>query len=153
MLKNNLLIAAAFCSVAVAVLHIYVIAQGAWAYRYFGAGEQLASLAESGSWIPALLTSFITLAFFIFAAYYLAAADWLPSLPFLRVGLIGIAAIYTLRGAVVIPAWVMGMKMSPFDLWSSLVSLAIGLLHVAAVWMFLQSPSGAAVSGSGAAAQ
>src|SRR5688572_2679086 len=99
MLRNNLMIAAAMCSVLVALLHVYVIAQGPWAYRFFGAGEQLATLAERGSWIPALLTSGITLVFLVFAAYYFAGAGWLPEPPLFRIGLIGIAAIYTLRGA------------------------------------------------------
>ena len=138
MLKQSLLVAAALCSVAVAILHIYVIAKGPWAYRFFGAGEGLATLAEQGSWIPTLLTSGIAIVFFVFSAYYFAAAGWLPQLPLFKVGLIGIAALYTLRGAVVIPAIVVGMKLSPFDWWSSLLSLAIGLLHCAGAWLALR---------------
>jgi hypothetical protein len=69
MLKQNLLIAAGICSLLVAVLHIYVILKGPWAYRYFGAGEKLAVLAEQGSWIPGLLTFGITLVFCVFSAY------------------------------------------------------------------------------------
>lgn len=141
MLKQNLLIAAAVCSVLVALLHIYVIAQGPWAYRYFGAGEKLAGLAEQGSWIPTLLTSGITLVFFVFAAYYFAGAGWLPKPPLFRIGLIGIAAIYTLRGAMVIPGWILGIKMSNFDIWSSIVSLSIGLLHCAAAWSYFGAPA------------
>ena len=30
-------VAAAMCSVLVALLHVYVIAKGPWAYRFFGA--------------------------------------------------------------------------------------------------------------------
>lgn len=141
MLKQNLLVAAAVCSVLVALLHIYVIAQGPWAYRFFGAGEELAGMAEQGSWIPTLLTSGITLVFFIFAAYYLAGASLLPKPPLFRIGLIGIAAIYTLRGALLIPGWIFGVKMSGFDIWSSLVSLSIGLLHCAAAWSYLGAPA------------
>lgn len=139
--NQNLLIAAGACSVLVALLHIYVIAEGPWAYRFFGAGETLAGLAEKGSWIPTLLTSFITLVFFVFAVYYFAAAGVLPHPPLLRIGLIGIAAIYTLRGAVVIPGWIFGMQMSSFDVWSSLVSLAIGLLHCVAAWSYFGAPT------------
>lgn len=139
MLKQNLLVAAAACSVLVALLHVYVIAQGPWAYRYFGAGEQLAVLAEQGSWIPTVLTSFITLAFLVFAAYYLAGADLLPQLPLLRIGLAGIAALYTLRGAMLLPLWMVGVPMTIFGVWSSLVSLAIGLLHCAAAWSYLRA--------------
>lgn len=127
-------LAAALFSVAVALLHVYVIVEGAWAYRYFGAGEELATLAEQGSWLPTLLTSGIVVVFLVFAAYYLAGGGWLRPLPWLRIGVIGIAAIYTLRGALVFPALLTGMHISPFDLWSSLVSLAIGLVHCVAAW-------------------
>ena len=132
MLTPTLLVAAAMCSVLVALLHVYVIAKGPWAYRFFGAGEKLAGMAEQGSWIPNLLTSGITLVFFIFAAYYFAGAGLLPKPPLFRIGLIGIAAIYTLRGALLLPGWIFGMKMSSFDIWSSIASLTIGLLHCAA---------------------
>jgi hypothetical protein len=148
MLKQNLLVAAAACSVLVALLHVYVITQGPWAYRFFGAGERLAVLAEQGSWIPTVLTSFITLVFLVFAAYYLAGAGWLPQLPLLRIGLIGIAALYTLRGALLLPGWLVGMTMTTFGVWSSLVSLAIGLLHCAAAWSYFGAPAlGAEVRG------
>jgi hypothetical protein len=139
--RDSLLIASAACSIVVALLHVVVIAQGAPAYRYFGAGERLASLAEQGSWWPALITSGITGVFLVFAAYYLAAAGVLPKLPGLAWGLIGIAAVYSLRGALLIPVWLTGRALSPFEVASSLISLSIGLLHVAAVWAFLRPPS------------
>ncbi len=136
--RDSLLIASAACSIVVALLHVYVIAKGAPAYRFFGAGERLASLAEQGSWWPALVTSGITLVFLVFAAYYLAAAGVLPRLPWLSAGLIGIATVYSLRGALLIPVWLMGRALSPFEVASSLISLGIGLLHVAAAWAFLR---------------
>ena len=133
MITTSTLIAAATASLLVALLHVYVIVRGAPAYRTFGAGETLAAMAERGSWLPALLTSGITAVFLVFAAYYLSAAGLLPALPFLKIAMIGIAAIYTLRGAMV--AMALRVKMSAFDFYSSLVSLAIGLLHVGAVWL------------------
>lgn len=133
MLSTSMLIAAAATSLLVALLHVYVIARGAPAYRSFGAGEKLAGMAEHGSWLPALLTSGITAVFLVFMAYYLSGAGVLPHLPFLKFAMIGIAAIYTLRGVMV--ALAVRMKLSPFDFYSSLVSLLVGLLHVAALWL------------------
>jgi hypothetical protein len=138
MARVCLLIASAACSILVALLHVYVIVKGAPAYRFFGAGEQLAGLAERGSWLPAVLTSGITLAFVAFAAYYLAAAGVVPKPPYLLIGLTGIAAVYTVRGALLLPGWLFGLKISSFDVVSSLISLAIGLLHVAATWAYLR---------------
>ena len=136
MLKKSLLIMAAFCSASVAVLHIFIISQGAWAYRFFGAGETIASMAEQGSWIPGLLTSAIVAAFCLAAAYFISAAGLIPRLPFLRVGVLTIATVYTLRGLAILPAPFFHVEISQFDLWSSLISLAVGLLHVAGVCLF-----------------
>lgn len=133
MLSTSMLIAAAATSLLVALLHVYVIARGAPAYRSFGAGEKLAGMAERGSWLPALLTSGITAVFLVFMAYYLSGAGVLPHLPFLKFAMIGIAAIYTLRGVMI--ALAVRMTLSPFDFYSSLVSLLVGLLHVAALWL------------------
>jgi hypothetical protein len=133
MLSTSMLIAAAATSLLVALLHVYVIARGAPAYRSFGAGEKLAGMAERGSWLPALLTSGITAVFLVFMAYYLSGAGVLPHLPFLKFAMIGIAAIYTLRGVMI--ALAVRIKLSPFDFYSSLVSLLVGLLHVAALWL------------------
>lgn len=138
MLKTFLLIASASCSFLVALLHVHVIVKGAPAYRFFGAGEKLASLAEQGSWLPALLTGGITVVFLVFAAYYVAAAGWISELPMMRAGMVLIAAIYSLRGAIVLPALLFRMNISRFDLWSSLVSLAIGFVHCLATWMYLK---------------
>lgn len=130
---KSILLAAATTSLLVALLHVYVIARGASAYRTFGAGEKLASMAELGSWMPALLTSGICAVFLVFAAYCLSAAGLLPPLPFLKVSLICIAMIYTLRGAAIVLA--VPMKLSSFGSYSSLVSLLTGLLHATAVWL------------------
>ena len=139
MLKRYLLISSACCSLLVALLHVYVIINGAPAYRFFGAGETLASMAEQGSWLPGVLTAGIALVFVVFWLYYAAAAGWrVWPLPKLRLGLIVIAAIYTLRGAAVLPALLFRMNMSAFDLWSSWISLAIGVLHCLAAWLYIR---------------
>lgn len=128
-----LLIAAAATSVLVALLHVHVIVQGPEAYRFFGAGEQMASLAEQGSWIPPVLTAGITVAFLVFAAYYLSAAQLLPPLPYLKLGMLIVAGLYTLRGVAILPLLLIDRPLSMFEWWSSWVALGIGLLHIAAV--------------------
>jgi hypothetical protein len=90
-------------SAGIAALHIVIVFVGAPGYRYFGAGEAMARGAEAGSWAPAGLTVLVALAFGVFAAYGFAAARRLPRLPLLRTGLVGIAAIYTLRGVSAVP--------------------------------------------------
>ena len=113
---RSLFIGSALVSVAIALLHVYVIAKGPSAYRFFGAGERMATLAEQGSWLPAAVTSAITLAFLVFAAYYLAGAGLLPPPPLFRAGVAAIAAVYVLRGLAV-AAPLFGARLSPFEFW------------------------------------
>ncbi|WP_211441716.1 hypothetical protein [Collimonas humicola] len=138
MFANSLIISAGAASVLIALLHVYVILKGPVAYRQFGAGERLASMAERGSWLPALLTSGITITFLIFAYYYIAAGGWVPIPPFLQVGLLAIAALYTVRGVMIVPLLVGGRTLTRFEWGSSLLSLLIGLLHFAATSLYLQ---------------
>lgn len=58
---NVFLIIAGALSAVVAILHIVCIYFGAPWYRFFGAGEQMALLAERGSIQPTLITSGIVL--------------------------------------------------------------------------------------------
>lgn len=127
------LLLAAAGSFAVALLHAVIIGIGAPAYRYFGAGD-LAPLAEQGSPMPALITSFLVVLFAVWGAYALSGAGVIRRLPLLRVGLILIAAIYTLRGLLLIPELIQlgrGALAAPRMAVFSAVSLAIGILHIA----------------------
>lgn len=123
---------------AIALLHVAVILAGAPAYRYFGAGEEMATLAERGSLVPALITLLVTLVFSLFALYAFSGAGLVRRLPLLRLGLCAIAGIYVLRGVLVIPQAVAvgaGAANAPpaRDLVFSGVSLLIGLAYLAGV--------------------
>jgi hypothetical protein len=122
---------AAVLNFAISGLHIYIITQGAPAYRAFGAGEQMAQAAEKGSSIPGLVTFGIALVFFIWGLYALAGARVIPELPWTRAILTVIAAIYVLRGAGVVLVPLFGIKLDAFLIITSLVSLTTGLLHAA----------------------
>ncbi|MCL2489179.1 MAG: hypothetical protein FWF36_00390 [Propionibacteriaceae bacterium] len=134
-----LLIVAAVCDMGIAGLHVFIIAEGSWAYRLFGAGETMATLADNGSWIPAAITSSIVLAALLAAAWYLAAAGVVPKPPLLHLGLWAVALVYTLRGAALLPGLLILDQVSAFDLWSSSASLTIGLIHLAGVIQMTRS--------------
>ena len=75
-------------SFAVALLHMVIIFVGATAYRYFGAGEDMARAAESGSVFPALLTFVLVIIFVLWGLYALSGAGVIRRLPLLRIALI-----------------------------------------------------------------
>ena len=143
--RNPALVFGGLLSLAASLLHIGVILGGPDWYRFFGAGEAMATMAEQGSMTPALLTLGIAAVLAIWAAYAFSGAGLLPRLPLLRTGLVTISAIYLLRGLVLIPALVInGSDIMPFVLWSSLIVLVYGLAYAIGTWIAWSSLSRAA---------
>jgi len=128
---NVFLISAGILSAVVAILHIGCIYFGAPWYRFFGAGEQMAVLAERGSIQPTLITSGIVLVLSIWSLYAFSAAGIIVRLPLLRLALILITSIYLLRGVAGLFLINSPMGRSPeFWVWSSLICLSFGVVHL-----------------------
>ena len=128
--NNKFLIAAAICTALAALAHIGCIIFGADWYRFFGAGEQMAQMAEAGDWYPAVVTSVIVIFLAIWSLYALSAAGVIRRLPLLRLALCLIASIFLIRGI----SFVMLMPMFPensltFWLVSSGICLMIAILY------------------------
>mgnify|MGYP000483232905 CR=1 FL=1 len=78
---NIFLIFAGSLSALAALMHLGCIYFGAPWYRFFGAGEQMAQLAEQGSSKPAVITSGIVFMLAIWSAYAFSAAGLFTKLP------------------------------------------------------------------------
>ncbi|NDV28702.1 hypothetical protein [Desulfovibrio sp. JC010] len=119
----------------IAILHIVIIIAGPKAYRYFGAGEDLTSLAEKHSIIPPLLTAFIATVLAVFGLYAFSGAGEFARMPMLGPVLILIGAIFSLRG-LVLPVQLFNLLRKPHktdtkEIFFSLIALltAICLLY------------------------
>lgn len=138
-MKQNSFLLYAGCGTALtSMLHVAMIIGGADWYRFFGAGEGMAQLAESGSTYPALITGVIALILTIWACYAFSGAGIIKRLPFLKLVLALVAAIFIIRGVFGIPIVIytddpyldeLESKMT-FMIFSSLVSLGLGLLYL-----------------------
>jgi hypothetical protein len=121
-------------SFGVALLHVVIIFVGASAYRYFGAGEDMAKAAELGSAFPAVLTLVLVAIFAIWGFYGLSGAGIIRRLPLLKIALILIGAVYTLRGVAVFQLLFQivtsAAEVAPREITFSLVSLVIGLAYL-----------------------
>jgi hypothetical protein len=125
------LMAGAVLSAIAALLHIGCIVFGAPWYRFFGAGEKMARMAQQGNPKAALITSGIVIVLALWSLYALSGAGVVGRLPLLRTGLALIATIYVVRGLVVLPMLVVAPdKATPFWWWSSAICLSFGLVHV-----------------------
>lgn len=134
MKREPLLILAGLLSAAAALLHLAVIFGGPDWYRFFGAGEEMARMAERGSITPTLITLGITAVLAIWAAYAFSGAGLLPRLPLLKTGLVVITTIYLARGLLLVPAVLLQREIDAFGWWSSLIVLAYGLVYLIGTW-------------------
>lgn len=132
---NSLTIAGGL-SFSAALIHIAIILGGADWYRFFGAGEGMAQMAESGSFQPTVITLMIALVLAVFAVYAWSGAGVLPKLPLLKFVLVVITGIYLLRGSVGLLAPFLSahpmitQNSLSFWIWSSLICLGFGLVHL-----------------------
>ncbi len=120
---------------SLAVLHLLIIIWGGPAYRYFGAGERMAQLADHGSAWPALLTAAVGVMFAAWAAYAFSGAGLLRRIPFLRTALVLIGSAYVVRGALIGPQllwWFEGYReaVPARQLLFSLLALVTGLAYL-----------------------
>lgn len=87
----------------VSLLHIGIILGGPAWYRFFGAGERMARLAARGAIYPTVVTAAIATILGVWALYALSGAGVIRQLPFLRLVLSVIAAVFLTRGLLGIP--------------------------------------------------
>ena len=128
--KNKFLIIGSICSACAAIAHLGCIVFGGEWYRFFGAGEQMAIMAEEGHWYPTVVTLIIVLVLLVWSLYALSGSKVIFRLPFLRLGLLVISFVYLLRGL----AFVVIMPMFPenslmFWFVSSGICIFIGSLY------------------------
>lgn len=125
-----LIVAGTFSAIA-AIIHLGCIYFGASWYRFFGAGEKMAVLAEKGSIQSTLITSSIVLVLAIWSLYAFSAAGVIFKLPLLREVLILITLIYLVRGVAgfFLISSPMG-RSAGFWLWSSAICLSFGIIHL-----------------------
>jgi len=125
----------AVLSAAAAVLHLAVIAGGPNWYRFFGAGERMAVMAERGHWYPPLVTAGIAAVLAAWAAFALSGAGLIARLPLLRTALVAITLIYLARGLLIVPVvLIVPWPEGAFDFWSSLIVLVYGIVHAVGLW-------------------
>lgn len=132
---NSYLLIAGLLNALAALLHVGCIYFGASWYRFFGAGEQMANLAEQGSVQPTIITSGIVIVLLIWSLYAFSATGLIIKLPLIRLALIIMTSLYLLRGvvgfflAVNLVSAPLGNS-SEFWFWSSAICLSFGLVHL-----------------------
>ena len=128
--SNKPLILGALFSAVAALAHLGCIIFGGDWYRFFGAGEQMAKMAEAGDSHTTIVTSILVLILSIWSVYGLSGARLITKLPLLRTALVLISLIYVLRGVLFVALMSMFPENSiTFWLVSSAICLSIGMLY------------------------
>lgn len=124
---NKPLVFGGVMSTLAALLHIAIIFGGPAWYRFFGAGEEMATLAAQGSWVPTIIALGIFLILQIWGLYAFSGAGLIRRLPLLRTVLVTVSAIYLIRGLLLIPLWIINPEyIVLLHIWSSIASFIIG---------------------------
>lgn len=133
--KAWLTIAGTLSAIA-SLLHVAILFGGPSWYRFFGAGERMAQLAERGSPRAAIITLAIAAVLAAWSAYAFSGAGLIVRLPLLRLALVAISAIYLARSLALLPALLgIGNFASAFWIWSSLIVLVYGLSYAVGTWL------------------
>jgi hypothetical protein len=138
---NTALIIASCLSAVAALMHVAIVFGGPAWYRFFGAGERFARASAAGRMYPTVVTLLIAATLGIWPANALAGAGLLARPPILKAGLAGITPDYLLRGCAIVPLLLFARaRVTPFLVWSSLICISYGAVHVvgvASVWRAL----------------
>jgi FtsH-binding integral membrane protein len=132
----NFLIIAGSLNFLAAALHVGVVIGGPSWYRFFGAGESMATMAESGSMKPTVITLGITVVLAVCGCYAWSSAGLLPRMPFVSFVLPAVTAIYLCRGigGLIAPFIInhpqVKQNSTTFWIWSSIICLVIGFVHL-----------------------
>lgn len=141
--RNPWLVAGGVLSGLAAILHLAVIAGGPAWYRFFGAGEGMARMAERGMIEPVLITLGIVAILAIWAVYAFAGAGLIRRLPLMRTALVAISAVYLLRGLILVPMLAFRPeRVDAFTIWSSLIVLVYGIFYAVGTWRAWPALSG-----------
>ncbi|WP_444907031.1 hypothetical protein ACJJIR_01285 [Microbulbifer sp. SSSA008] len=128
--RINYLQVAGILTVLAALVHIGCIVFGGDWYRFLGAGEHMAQLAESGHPYPTIVTSVISAVLLLWASYAFSGAGLIVRLPLIRLALILISTIFLARALgfyFIMPAF--PDNSLTFWLTSSGICLILGLTY------------------------
>ena len=125
------------------LIHLSIIIGGAAWYRFFGAPESIAEMADAGSLYPVFVCIFIACVLFTWSFYAFSGAGLIVTLPFLRTVLIAISVALIMRGILFIPLMLINpeifqritncQSVNTFLIITSAICLIVGLAYAVGI--------------------
>lgn len=120
-----------YLNILIAIAHLAGLIWADSMFEVTGIGKEMDELAKTHSSLPYWLTIFVSLVFFVFGLYALSAEGKFRKMPFLKIGIFGIAGIYILRGLGELLFDISQQEAPPLaEAIYSLIALGIGLLFL-----------------------
>jgi len=96
-----------------------------------GAGEHMQKMVANGRWYPTMVTLIIAAMLSVWSLYALSGAGLIHKLPFVRLALVTITAVYLLRAVAfpVLTTYIPG-NTTTFWYWSSAICFVFGIVHL-----------------------
>ena len=135
-LPNVLLYLAALLTLCAALLHFVCVFWGANGFRFLGAGKSIVQMAERGHWYPNFTAIAVGLILTVCATYAFFAAKGILVLPFTKLILSFVAAVFLIRGLAF--PWLKSKFVGNSDLFwyiSSAFCLILGSLYAVGVYL------------------
>lgn len=135
-LPNVLLYLAALLTLCAALLHFVCVFWGANGFRFLGAGKSIVQMVERGHWYPNFTAITVGLILTVCATYAFFAAKGIQILPFTKIILSLVAAVFLIRGFAF--PWLKSKFVGNSDLFwyiSSAFCLVLGTLYAAGVYL------------------
>ncbi|MFY5897824.1 hypothetical protein [Acinetobacter pittii] len=129
-LPNVLLYLAALLTFCAALLHFVCVFWGANGFRFLGAGKSIVQMVERGHWYPNFTAITVGLILTICSMYAFFAARGIQVLPFTKIILSLVAAVFLMRGLAF--PWLKARFSGNSDLFwyiSSFICLLLGSLY------------------------
>lgn len=135
-LPNVLLYLAALLTFCAALLHFVCVFWGVNGFRFLGAGKSIVQMVERGHWYPNFTAITVGLILTICSMYAFFAAKEIQVLPFTKIILSFVAAVFLIRGLAF--PWLKSKFVGNSDLFwyvSSAFCLMLGSLYAVGVYL------------------
>lgn len=135
-LPNALLYIAALLTFCAALLHFVCVFWGVNGFRFLGAGKSIVQMVERGHWYPNFTAIAVGLILTVCATYAFFAAKGIQVLPFTKLILSLVAAVFLIRGLAF--PWLKSKFVGNSDLFwyiSSAFCLILGSLYAVGVYL------------------
>ncbi len=135
-LPNVLLYLAALLTFCAALLHFVCVFWGVNGFRFLGAGKSIVQMVERGHWYPNFTAITVGLILTVCAIYAFFAAKGIQVLPFTKLILSLVSAVFLIRGFAF--PWLKSKFVGNSDLFwyiSSAFCLILGALYAAGVYL------------------